>query len=278
VYIIIGGDGKEYGPVPAGQLRAWIAAGRADLKTKAKELGTDEWKSLGDFSEFQEKGGDAGGPPPLDPNPADADRLAETLIARAGKLDVLGCYERSWSLLKANFWPLLGVSFLVGLISGIAGVSPKLGLVVSATVGGVFTGGLHYYYLKKIRGQPTKIGDAFAGFSLAFGPLVLASLLCFAFTGAGFLLLILPGIYLGVAYQFTYLLVLDRKLGFWKAMEVSRRVVTTQWWSLFGLLLLAIPLALAGILCLIVGVFVAMVLVQGALIYAYEDLFNPKTD
>jgi hypothetical protein len=277
VYIIIGGDGKEYGPVSAEKLRSWIAAGRADLNTQAKEHGSDDWKSLGDFPEFAEKPMERRNPPLLNRDPADLDRLAETLIARAGKLDVLGCYERSWNLLKAYFWPLLGVTVLIVLISGATGMIPILGYAGFA-LSGVFAGGLQYYYLKKIRGLPVELGDAFAGFSLAFVPLLIAGTLCLLFSTLGILLLILPGIYLSVAYQFTYLLVLDRKLGFWEAMEVSRRVITAQWWRMFGLILLAIPFVLAGFLCLIVGFFVALVLVYGAVVCAYEDLCNPKTD
>ena len=52
MFIIIGGDGKEYGPVTVEQVRAWIAAGRANLDTKAKALGTEEWRRLGDYAEF----------------------------------------------------------------------------------------------------------------------------------------------------------------------------------------------------------------------------------
>lgn len=52
MFIIIGGDGKEYGPVTADQVRTWITAGRANLTTKAKVDGSDEWRSLGDYAEF----------------------------------------------------------------------------------------------------------------------------------------------------------------------------------------------------------------------------------
>jgi uncharacterized RDD family membrane protein YckC len=52
MFIIIGGDGKEYGPVTADQIRTWIKAGRANLDTKAKALGTDDWRRLGDYAEF----------------------------------------------------------------------------------------------------------------------------------------------------------------------------------------------------------------------------------
>jgi uncharacterized RDD family membrane protein YckC len=52
MFTIIGGDGQEYGPVSLQQLRAWIAAGRANMDTQAKAVGTDEWRRLGDFQEF----------------------------------------------------------------------------------------------------------------------------------------------------------------------------------------------------------------------------------
>lgn len=282
VYTIIGGDGREYGPVPTDQIRSWIASGRADLNTKAKELGSDEWKTLGDFPAFSggaARSGEPAAPYVTTTSPlvsSDVDQIVGELTARAGKLDVFGCYERSWNLLKNHFWPLLGVTLLVMLISAAAGFVPILGIFVSVGLGGVFTGGVQYYYLKKVRGEPTTVSDAFAGFNLAFGPLVIAWIVYVVFSAVGFVLLILPGIYLVVAYEFTFLLILDRKLDFWSALEVSRRVITAQWWRLFGLILLSILFSLIGIICLIVGVFVASVLIQGATIYAYEDLCNPR--
>ena len=53
MFTILGGDGKEYGPVTAEQIRAWIAGGRANLDTKAKIVGgTEDWKRLGELPEF----------------------------------------------------------------------------------------------------------------------------------------------------------------------------------------------------------------------------------
>ena len=85
----------------------------------------------------------------------------------------------------------------------------------------------------------------------------------------------LPTIYLTVAYQFAYILAVDRGFNFWAALEVSRKTITSQWWRVFFLTILAIPFVLVGILCLFVGVFAAAALVQGALLYAYDDLCRP---
>lgn len=52
MYKIIGGDGKEYGPVTADQLKAWIADGRASAQTRVQAEGQTEWKALADHPEL----------------------------------------------------------------------------------------------------------------------------------------------------------------------------------------------------------------------------------
>lgn len=63
MFTIIGGDGREYGPATAEQIRTWITAGRANLDTKAKAVGSEEWRRLGDFAEFAPAA--AASPPPM---------------------------------------------------------------------------------------------------------------------------------------------------------------------------------------------------------------------
>ncbi len=96
MFTIIGGDGKEYGPATVDQLRAWINNGRANLDTKAKALGTEEWRRLGDFAEFATP--DA--PPQFvsASSPATAPTVFPTQVPSAG----------------------LGVRFGAGLIDGFA--------------------------------------------------------------------------------------------------------------------------------------------------------------
>ena len=77
MFIIIGGDGKEYGPVTVEQIRAWIAAGRASLDTQAKALGSDEWRRVGDYAEFSPAGG-------LPPVLAGAAPLGDASLAHPG--------------------------------------------------------------------------------------------------------------------------------------------------------------------------------------------------
>lgn len=110
MYTIIGGDGREYGPVSAEQIRAWLAAGRADLETKAKAEGTLEWKPLGDFPEFS--GGEAE-PPPL--------AWEQAAAALAGRWTRLGAYLIDRAIEAAFVLPgamLLGWATLMRLTQG----------------------------------------------------------------------------------------------------------------------------------------------------------------
>lgn len=275
MYTIIGGDGREYGPVTAEQVRAWIAGGRANQDTKVKLVGGDAWKRVADFPEFSADGS-PGAFAPADAVPPASFATPEALVAGSGKTSVTSCYERSWTLLKANFLPMIGTTVLVYICSMVMGFIPILGIFLSVALNGVFAAGLFSYYLKRIRGQPATVGDAFAGFGPSFAALMIASILVTVLEAIGFVLLILPGIYLAVAYAFTFALAIDKNIGFWEAMETSRKVITKQWWTMLGLILLGALFALVGIAALLVGIFVAAPLVVGAMAYAYEDTINPK--
>ena len=87
---------------------------------------------------------------------------------------------------------------------------------------------------------------------------------------------ILPGIYLAVGYTFALPLVIDKKMEFWPAMEVSRRVVHEHWWSVFALLIVLAIVGFLGCLMCFVGVVITVPLATGAFMYVYEDLFGTQ--
>jgi hypothetical protein len=54
----------------------------------------------------------------------------------------------------------------------------------------------------------------------------------------GTMLLILPGIYLMIAYIFALPLVVEKNMSAWQALEASRKALTRKWFPMFGLLIL----------------------------------------
>jgi len=277
MYKIIGADGKEYGPVTLEQLRQWLAEGRINTQTQIQSAGTTNWKFLGELPEFTNPArGNAGNVPPVVPAPVNAEALAAQILARTYTIQIGSCISRGWALVKANFWLLVGASFVSLLLAGGCGV-PYIGPAISLIIGGPMLGGLYALILKKIRGQSATFGDAFVGFSIAFVPLMLAHIVSGSLVMVGFLLLIIPGIYLVIAWQFTLALVIDKKIDFWPAMELSRKVVSQHWWVFFGLLIVSVLIILLGCVCCLVGVFIAIPVGLAAMMYAYEDIFGSKT-
>jgi len=51
-YTVMGEDGKEYGPVSAEQIRAWIAEERLEKKTPVKPAEARDWLFLESLPEF----------------------------------------------------------------------------------------------------------------------------------------------------------------------------------------------------------------------------------
>ena len=64
-YKIIGGDGKEYGPISFDQVQNWIREGRANTQTMIRTDTNPKWIPLGQCPEFASM---VGGPPVINPN------------------------------------------------------------------------------------------------------------------------------------------------------------------------------------------------------------------
>ena len=198
--------------------------------------------------------------------------IAAEYLRRGAVVDIGRAISRGWALVRDNMGVLVGATVLGWLITvGLAFVP-----VVGWAVGIVLLGGLDYMFIRRIRGEAVQIGDVFAGFNLAFLHLTLAGLVKWLLTSLGFVLCILPGIYLGVGYVFALPLVVDKKMEFWPAMEVSRRVVHRHWWSIFALVIVSGLIAGAGFLVCGVGALVTVPVASASLMYAYEDLFGPE--
>lgn len=267
-YKLIGADNKVYGPVTVEQLRQWITEGRANAQTQVRPDDAADWKSLGTLPEFADLLG--GATPPTIPPPTptvNADALAAEILARDYQVQISDWISRGWDLVKTDYWLLLGATVVGMLIAGMG--------IIGLVLGGPMIGGLCAMYLKKKRGQPIVFGDAFIGFN-TFVPLMLANIVSGLLTGIGVLFCIIPGIYLGVCWMFTLPLVIDKKLDFWPAMELSRKVVHKHWWGLFGFLIVCGLINLAGIALCCIGAFFVMPIVFAASLLAYEDIFGKR--
>ena len=135
----------------------------------------------------------------------------------------------------------------------------------------VLSAGYYFVAFQVARGRSAVFNDFFRGFN-KFLPIFLTALVAGILTAIGFVLLVIPGIYLAVAYLFVQPLVIDKNADFWQAMETSRQLITKKWFSFFGLLLVIALLNFAGLLLLGVGLLVTVPLSVCIIAAAYEDI------
>ncbi len=124
--------------------------------------------------------------------------------------------------------------------------------IVSALIGTPFTAGLYWIGIRRAVGAPIRARMVFAQFEKII-PLFVLQILVTCLTLIGFLLLILPGLYLVVAYMLAIPLVAERNLGPWQALETSRRAVGRHWFKAAGFVLSLTAINLLGMLAFGIG-------------------------
>lgn len=316
MYKILGGDGNEYGPVSADTLRQWVREGRANALTQVKAEGSANWQPLSSYPELAAPPAvQVGAPPTIGAIPsAAASAFSGVPYEGDYELDITGCLSRAWSVLSANFWLVVGgCAIYLLIIGGLAGMAqiPFIGLLfslVSIIITGPLMGGVYLFLLRVLRGQPTEVGEVFAGFRDNLGQLILAHIMPALIAGAvalpgiilavvpgvlmarshepnvgliillafGVLLALVPLIYCTTCWAFTIPLVADRRLEFWPAMKASRAQVGRHWWMVFALVILVGLINFVGLILCCVGIFVTTPLCFLALACAYETLFASR--
>jgi len=98
---------------------------------------------------------------------------------------------------------------------------------------------------------------------------VLMTLLIFV----GYVLLIIPGLYLSVAYLFVLPLLVQRELGMLDALEVSRKAITHRWFTVLGILLVLALINVIGAIPLGIGLIWTIPWTMLAMGVMYQRIF-----
>ncbi|MCB1841560.1 MAG: hypothetical protein KDI09_01235, partial [Halioglobus sp.] len=183
-------------------------------------------------------------------------------------------FAEAWAVSKGNKWLLnvvvlvfllvsLAFSALDGLVNAVFGDGggglALFGLVASLCVAiaangfnGVMTSGVIVLGAKLSLGEEGGVQDLFR-FLPRLVTAVLTQVLMVLAVLIGLLLLVLPGIYLLIAYSFAMPLALEKGLSPWQALETSRKAVSKRWFRFLGLSLACTALLIAGLLTLGIG-------------------------
>ncbi len=237
------------------------------------------------------------------------------MTSTPGRISPMAALSFAWNAVKRDFLVIVGL-FFVGMIAsvvlqtvlqvGVGGASGVvLSLLVQFVIGPVVTLGLIRIALKVCDGQRPEFADLFSTWDRLlpyYGLVLLYIAIVFVFfiacglaigiavaigatvsTIAGVLIgmiggvaVIAAGFYLWTRIGFAYYFLVDKQLGPVESLKASARATRGEVGNLLMLGLLLFVVALLGLLALVVGLFVAIPVIQIAVARAYRTL-APRT-
>lgn len=153
---------------------------------------------------------------------------------------------------------------------GLAAVGILIATLIFIFIRPVIVWGGRLIYLQCARDENPELKNLFVGFQKNYLNIVLAHFLMAIIIGFGIVFLIIPGIVFACRLAFVPYLVMDKGLEPVKAVEESWRLSRGYGWTVFGLALMTIPIAIAGLACLIVGIFPAMIWINSSFASLYQ--------
>jgi len=172
----------------------------------------------------------------------------------------------------------LGFTILYFFAMLIPQLIPGLGtIIVISVLAQPLSVGFLIVSFKIEQGKTPTFGDFFKGFNY-FLPLVLFGIVGGLLMFVGYLLLILPGIYLSISYAFANAVIVDRRIEFFQAMELSRKKVGQKWFGILWFFLVIGVINILGVLALGVGVIFTVPLTACTLAVAYRNIFGVVSD
>ncbi len=206
----------------------------------------------------------------------------DAIANRDYRVNISNYFSNGWDLFKQYALPFVGYFILTILIAGALSALPyPLGLdfsrersgggIVANILSPVLSAGMFIVAFKLEKGQSVTFSDFFRGFN-NFLQIFLVNLVAGLLTFVGLILLVIPGIYLAVSYFFAMPLVLEKRFEFWTALETSRKLVTKQWFSIFGFGFLIGLLNFAGALLCGLGLLVTVPWSICIIVSAYTDI------
>jgi len=172
----------------------------------------------------------------------------------------------AWSQFTRRGWYLFGVTAAaVGLSVLVTGDA------LVAALSYIIFGGYTMLLLKHARQEEVVFDDLFSIDSrwiyFAFGGLIKATLVML-----GLLCFIVPGVYLAIRWMFSDLYIIDQGMRPIEALKASSALTEGHRWKLFWYSLVIVLIVLVSILCLVVGLLVAIPVITLANIMIFWKL------
>lgn len=172
------------------------------------------------------------------------------------------------------FLSVIGLTLLLGIESdeenhvAQAIIQLAVSLITYPLSAGIVMMGIH-----QAAGKPVNISMIFGYFHQTIR-LILLHLLLAVLVLIGLLLLILPGIYLMLAYTMAMPLLIEKNMGIWDALETSRKAIGKRWFTVFAIYILLFVLLVLAALPLGIGLIWVLPLCATVMGVMYKTIFG----
>lgn len=211
--------------------------------------------------------------------------------ARSGNytLDIGAVFTEAWQKTKGfklKAWGAFIIFYLVLLLT-MTGLTLLLGIeqaeqnavfgliiqLVAALIVYPLSAGIIMMGICQVAGRPVKVGMMFGYFERTL-KLFLLYLTMSLMIVVGFILLILPGIYLTVAYVMALPLLIEKNMGVWDALETSRKAISKRWFTVFAIFILLGALFVLSAIPLGIGLIWTLPLTVLVMAVMYKTIFG----
>lgn len=183
--------------------------------------------------------------------------------------------------LRSNWGKAVIVCLLAGVINGLCGSIPRVGMLISLVVAGPITLGVRAFFIKIKRGEHPLIESIFEGFNYLI-PTIVLNFLILLFTFLWSLLLIVPGIIAGLSYSQAFYIINDNHgIDAMQAINMSKQMMQGKKGKLFMLYLSFLGWAILCVLSLGIGFLWLAPYMELTSANFYEDIkeaSNPPKD
>lgn len=193
------------------------------------------------------------------------------LISNGYEFDLGKYIQQGFEILKKDIGSFIAFTLITGIINTVLSFIPVIGWIASMLVNPPLFVGFAIVGKRILQNEPYEFKDFFKGFE-DIGNLFLTAIIAALLIAVGFILLVLPGIYLAVAYTWMYFFVVFYKLEFWPALESSRKIISKNWFSIFAFLIVLFFINILGAIALGIGLLFTIPLSMLAIFLAFDDI------
>jgi len=189
-------------------------------------------------------------------------------------------YDKAWKLSTKNFLPLIAVVIIIAAIDILRGIIEErfsaISLIILFLVVLPIGMSTSWTFLKAVRKEKFVVSDMFSVFKRNYWNAVLAGILMSIFIIIGLICFIIPGVILIIRFSFVSYLVIDKKMEAMAAIKESWKMTKGHSWTILGMILLAIPIIMGGLIVLLVGVLFSFVWISAAFAILYHSVSLKK--